>query len=114
MTFLSSNVFILEQVPECSRPVQQAGFVSSSSTLHFATEAEGAVAEESMVFLEVKKEEEEAIASVVVEEAFKTAEVNHIQLEESKSVCIFMNVCFMFHVLFFSMCVFHGFLVLKA
>ena len=93
--------------------MQQAGVVSSSSTLHFATEVEEATAEESLVFLEEKKEEE-AIASILVLEAFKVAEVNHIQVEEPKSVCIFMDVCFMFHILFFSMCDFNGFLVLQA
>ena len=87
---------------------EHAGVVSSSSTLHFATEAEEATAEEataeeSPVFLEEKKEEQ-AIASIVVLEAFNVAKVNHIQVEEPKSVCIFIDVCFMFQV-YFSACV---------
>ena len=107
--------FILEQVPESSSPVEPeyAGVVSSSSTLHFATEAEEATAEESPVFLEEKKEEQ-AIASIVVLEAFNVAKNNNIRVEEPKSVCIFIDVCFMFQVLFFSMFNFYGFLVLKS
>ena len=62
--------------------------VSSSSTLNFATEAEEVIAEESVVFLE-EKQEEEAIASMAFAEAFMVAEVNHNQVEEPKSVCIF-------------------------
>ena len=87
--------------------------VSSSSTLHFATEAEEVIVEESVVLLEDKREEE-AIASMVALEAFKIAEVNHIQVEEPKCVCIFLNDCFMFHVIFFGICNFYGFLVSKA
>ena len=67
---------------------EHAGVVSSSSTLHFATEAEDFILEESVVLLE-DKQEEEAIASMVVLEAFKVAEVNHVQVEEPKCVCIF-------------------------
>ena len=92
---------------------EHAGVVSSSSTIHFATEAEEAIAEESVVFLE-EKQEEEAIASMVFSDAFKVAEVSHIQVEEPKCVCIFLNDCFMFHVIFFRMCDFYGLLVLKA
>ena len=77
---------------------EHAGVVSSSSTLHVAPEADKATAEESPVFLEEKKEEH-AIASIVVLEAL-TAKVNHIQVEEPKSVCIFIDVCFLFQVLF--------------
>ena len=82
--------FILEQVTESSSPVEPelAGVVSSSSTLHFVTEAEEAIAEESVVFLE-ENQEEEAIVSMAASEAFKVAEVIHIQVEEPKSVCIF-------------------------
>ena len=91
---------------------EHAGVVSSSSTLHFATEAEEATAEESHVFLEEKKEEQ-AIASIVVLEAFNVAKVNHIQVEEPKSVCIFIDFfsCFKYY---FSACNFYGFLVLKS
>ena len=92
---------------------EHAGVVSSSSTLHFATEAEEYIAEESVVLLE-EKQEEEAIASMVLLEAFKVAEVNHIQVQEPKCVCIFLNDSFMFHVIFFNMCNFYGILVLKA
>ena len=108
-------MFISEQVPESSSPVEveHAGVVSSSSTLNFATKAEEVIAEESVVLIE-EKQEEEAIASMVVLEAFKVAEVNHIQVEDPKCVCIFLNDCFMFHLIFFRMCTFYGFLVLKA
>ena len=70
--------------------MQPAGVVSSSSTLQFATEAEEAIAEESVVSLE-EKHKEEAIASMVVSEAFKVAEVNHFQVEEPERVCIFFE-----------------------
>ena len=82
---------------------EHAGVVSSSSTLHFATEAEEATAEESPVFLEETKEEQ-AIASIVVLEAFNVAKVNHIQVEEPKSVCILLMFvsCFKYD---FSACV---------
>ena len=47
----------IEQVPESCSPVEpeHAGVVSSSSTLHFATEAEEYIAEESVVLLEEKQ-----------------------------------------------------------
>ena len=82
---------------------EHAGVVSSSSTLHFATEAEEATAEESPVFLEEKKEEQ-AIASIVVLEAFNVAKSITFKWKSPK-VYVFLLMfvsCFKYY---FSACV---------